>query len=120
MVLRQLACDSDIYGGSDFVFKLIAFWTFPLIATALTPRAFGALELLLTATALLGMMANCGLNNSLQRFYWDAQTALHTRPVLVSSGLATLAFFALAAAFIVGIAMLLFTRWSDAESDLLG
>lgn len=120
MVLRQLARDSAIYGGADFLFKLIAFWTFPLIAAALTPRAFGALELLLTATALLGMVANCGLNNSLQRFYWDAQTELHTRPVLVSSGLATLAFFTLAAAFIGGIAILLFTRWSDAESALLG
>jgi O-antigen/teichoic acid export membrane protein len=120
MVFRQLARDSAIYGGSDFVFKLIAFWTFPLIAAALTPRAFGALELLLTATALLGMLANCGLNNSLQRFYWDAQTELHTRPILVSSGLATLVFFTLVAAFIVGIAMLLFTRWSDAESALLG
>lgn len=120
MVLRQLARDSVIYGGSDFVFKLIAFWTFPLIAAALTPKAFGALELLLTATALLGMLANCGLNNALQRFYWDAQTELHTRPVWVSSGLATLALFTLVAAFIGGIAMLLFTRWSDAESALLG
>lgn len=120
MVFRQLARDSVIYGGSDFVFKLIAFWTFPLIAAALTPKAFGALELLLTVTALLGMMANCGLNNALQRFYWDAQTELHIRPVFVSSGLATLAFLTLVAAFIGGIAMLLFTRWSDAASSLLG
>lgn len=120
MVFRQLARDSVIYGGSDFVFKLIAFWTFPLIAAELTPKAFGALELLLTATALLGMMANCGLNNSLQRFYWDAQTGALIRPVLVSSGLATLAFLTLVAAFIGGIAALLFTRWSDAEFSSLG
>lgn len=120
MVFRQLARDSVIYGGSDFVFKLIAFWTFPLIAAALTPKVFGALELLLTATALLGMIANCGLNNSLQRFYWDAQTGVHIRPVLVSSGLAALAFLTLVAAFVGGFAALLLTRWSDAAFSLLG
>lgn len=120
MVIRRLARDSAIYGGSDFLFKLIAFWTFPLIAAALTPKAFGALELLLTVTALLGMVANCGLNNSLQRFYWDAQTDVHIRPVLVSSGLAALALLTFVAALLGGGSMLLYTRWSAAESVLFG
>ena len=113
MVLRRLARDSAIYGGTDFLFKLIAFWTFPLIAAALSPRAFGALELTLTATALLGMMANCGLNNSLQRFYWDAQTESLQRPVLVSSGLAALSAFLLVAMALGVVAMLVYSRWAE-------
>ncbi len=110
MVLRQLARDSAIYGGTDFLFKLIAFWTFPLIAAALSPRAFGALELTLTATALLGMAANCGLNNSVQRFYWDAQTESLQQPVLVSSGLAALSVFLLVAMAVGVVAMAVYSR----------
>lgn len=113
MVLRRLARDSAIYGGTDFLFKLIAFWTFPLIAAALSPRAFGALELTLTATALLGMMANCGLNNSLQRFYWDAQTESLQRPVLVSSGLAAMMLFLLVAMVVGAVAMVVYSRWAE-------
>ncbi len=112
MVLRQLARDSAIYGGTDFLFKLIAFWTFPLIAAALSARAFGTLELVLTATALLGMIANCGLNNSLQRFYWDTQTELHQRPVLVSSGLLALSAFLLLAMVLGAIAIALYSLWA--------
>lgn len=112
MVFRQIARDSAIYGGTDFASKLIAFLAFPLIAAALSPLAFGALELVLTATALLGMVANCGLNNALQRFYWDSETDSAQRPVLVSSGLAALSVLLLAAAALGGIALLLYRRWA--------
>lgn len=90
MLLRHLMKDSAIYGGADFFAKLVAFLTFPFIAAALSPQAFGAFELIVTATALLGMIANCGLNNSLQRFYWDAETPEPQRPTLVSTGFAAL------------------------------
>lgn len=112
MVLRHLARDSAIYGGTDFASKLVAFLAFPLIAAALSPRAFGALELMLTATALLGMVANFGLNNALQRFYWDSETESAQRPVLVSSGLAALSLLLLAAAALGGIALLLYRHWA--------
>jgi O-antigen/teichoic acid export membrane protein len=90
MLLRHLMKDSAIYGGADFFSKLVAFLTFPFIAAALSPQAFGAFELIVTATVLLGMIANCGLNNSLQRFYWDEETPASQRPVLVSTGFAIL------------------------------
>jgi O-antigen/teichoic acid export membrane protein len=51
----------------------------------------------MTATLLLGTIANCGLNNAVQRFYWDPETAPRERPVLVSSGLAALALLLMAA-----------------------
>lgn len=100
MIIRKLAKDSAIYGGADFLSRAIAFITFPLIAAALTPIAFGALELIATTTALLGLIMNCGLNNSVQRYYWDASTKESDRPVIVSSGLATLFVFGLVALFI--------------------
>jgi O-antigen/teichoic acid export membrane protein len=120
MVFRQLARDSVIYGGTDFVSKLIAFLSFPLIAAALSPLAFGALELMFTVTALLGMIANCGLNNALQRFYWDAQTQPAQRPALVSSGLAALSLLLLGALALGGIAVFAYTHWAQENSPPLG
>ena len=120
MVLRHLARDSAIYGGTDFVSKLIAFLAFPLIAAALSPQAFGALELMLTATALLGIMANCGLNNSLQRFYWDTKTEPVQRPVLVSSGLAALSLLLLAAVALGGVVLLVCSPWMPGGGNPLG
>ena len=94
---KSLAKDTVIYGGADLLSKGIAFFTFPLIAAALSPMAFGTLELILTSTALLGLVMNCGLNNSVQRFYWDEETRPDQRPVIVSSGLATQMVFGLMA-----------------------
>lgn len=112
MVLRLLARDSAVYGGADFVSKLIAFLAFPLIAAALSPLAFGALELMLTATAVLGMVANCGLTNALQRFYWDTQTEAVQRPTLVSSGLAALSLLLLIVMTLGGIALPVYEHWA--------
>lgn len=90
MVLRRLVKDSAIYGGAEFFTKCVLFLTYPVIAAVLSPRAFGALELVVTTTTLLGVIMNCGLNNSTQRFYWDNDTKPEQRAILVSSGLATL------------------------------
>lgn len=120
MILRHLARDSAIYGGTDFVSKLIAFLAFPLIAAALSPLAFGALELMLTATALLGMIANCGLNNALQRFYWDTHTEPTQRPVLVSSGLAALTLLLLVATVLGGVTLLAYRHWMQEAHPPLG
>ena len=100
--IRTLARDSFVYGGADLVSKAIAFFTFPLIAAGLSPLEFGALELLMTAVALLGIVANCGLNNAVQRFYWDPETPGDRRPVLVSSGLAALLIL-LSISFLLGL-----------------
>lgn len=90
MLWRSLVKDSAIYGGADIATKTIAVLTFPLIAAVLGPSDFGALELVVTATTLLGLIANCGLSNAVQRYYWDEETDEDQRPTLVSSGLYTL------------------------------
>jgi O-antigen/teichoic acid export membrane protein len=86
MLFRGLAKDSAIYGGADLVTKVLAFFAFPVIATALSPMAFGALELIITITGLLGLVLNCGLNNAVYRFYWDKDTDQVMQPVIVTSG----------------------------------
>lgn len=86
MVFKQLAKDSAIYGGADLVSKTISFFTFPFLAKALSPESFGYLELILTSTALLGVIGNSGLNNSVQRYYWDPEVKPTDRKTLVSSG----------------------------------
>lgn len=87
MLIKRLAQDSIIYGGGDLISKLIAFFTFPIIATYFSVEEFGSLELILTSVALLGMVMNCGLNNAVQRYYWDNEIVLTDRPLLVTSGL---------------------------------
>jgi O-antigen/teichoic acid export membrane protein len=86
MIFLRLAKDSAIYGGADFLTKLLAFFAFPIIAASLSPKAFGLLELIFTATALLGLLMNCGLNNAVQRYYWDKDTTPSMQSSIVSSG----------------------------------
>jgi O-antigen/teichoic acid export membrane protein len=84
-VLKRLAKDSIIYGGADFCSKSVALFTFPLVASVLSREVYGFLELCLTTAALLGMIIHCGVNNAVQRFYWDGGTTAEERPTLVSS-----------------------------------
>ena len=99
-MLKRLLSDTAVYGGADFASKLVALLSFPIIAGTLGTSLYGTLELTLSFTLIMGLIANCGLNNALQRFYWDRDTPLARRPVLVSSGLVILtAFLTLSAAF---------------------
>jgi len=107
MVFHHLAKETLIYGGSDFFTRALAFIAFPLIATALSPKAFGSVELITTVTAMLGLFMSCGLNNSVQRYYWDKDTKIIERPVVVSSGLVTQALFGFAV-LILGLLILPF------------
>jgi len=86
-MLHKIVKESAIYGSADFVSKLVVFFTFPIIAIALSPKIFGILELILTTIALLGIVMNCGLNNAVQRYYWDIDTKSVQQPIIVSSGM---------------------------------
>nr|WP_287938057.1 flippase [Algoriphagus sp.] len=115
MVIKQLAKDSAIYGGADLVSKTISFFTFPFIAKALSPESFGFLELILTSTALLGVIGNFGLNNSVQRFYWDPQVNPEDRKEVVSSGfLSQLLIFFLLLVLALGLCLLFFPELGSA------
>ncbi|MBK9782016.1 MAG: oligosaccharide flippase family protein [Anaerolineales bacterium] len=84
---RQIFTDSVVYGGADLLTKMLSFFTFPLLAAALSPKAFGVLDLIITITGLLGLFINFGLNNAVSIYYWDVNTTNVTKPVIVTSGL---------------------------------
>ena len=87
MNFKSLAKDTLIYGASDFVTKFIAFFTFPIIASVLSAKEFGILELVNTVTMLTAMLANVGMNNAVSLFYWDVNTDKSDREKIISSGL---------------------------------
>lgn len=120
MVGKKLARDTIIYGGSDLLGKMIVFFTFPFIATVLNPKAFGALELVSTIVGLFGLLAGAGLNNSVQRYYWDPQTAEALRPSIVSTGLVMQFFFVMIVVCIGALFMPIMHRWASDASLPLG
>tara|TARA_Y100000991_G_scaffold194637_1_gene163390 strand:+ start:11449 stop:12891 length:1443 start_codon:yes stop_codon:yes gene_type:complete len=86
-IFLRLAKDASIYGLSDFVTKIISFLSFPILAAYLSINSFGELELIFTVTALLGLIINCGIDNSIQRFYWDKNITPNIQKSISSSGL---------------------------------
>jgi O-antigen/teichoic acid export membrane protein len=117
---RKVLADTAIYGGADFISKLVAFATFPLVATALSPEGFGAMELVLTITSLLGVLANSGTNNSIQRFYWDGDTPQRQRPLLVSTGATMLLTFQLGAVVLGVVAFAVFSAFGVVDHAYVG
>jgi O-antigen/teichoic acid export membrane protein len=86
-MLRRIISDGIIYGGADALSRLVAFCIFPLIARALSVNGFGVLELTMTMVTMGGLVVRCGMNNAVQRFYWDDLTPGDQRPTLVTTGL---------------------------------
>jgi len=86
-LLGKLLKDSVIYGGSDALVRIVAFVTFPILAGALSVDGFGLLELAMTLVTMGGMIARCGMNNAVQRFYWDPLTPEDQQPDVVTAGL---------------------------------
>lgn len=76
-----------IYGGADFVSKIIAFLTFPVLAKALNPAAFGLLELAFTLVSIFGLFVGCGINGAAQRYYWEGDTSPERQRDVISTGL---------------------------------
>lgn len=107
-MFKQLAKDSAIYGGADFVSKLVSFFTFPFIARALNPESFGFVELIMTSTALIAVVGNVGLNNSVQRFYWDSDVDQIEQKRIVSSGFFSLISIFTALFVIISFVILVF------------
>jgi O-antigen/teichoic acid export membrane protein len=85
--LGKLMKDSVIYGGSDVLVRIVALVTFPIIAGELSVDGFGVLELAMTLVTMGGVIARCGMNNAVQRFYWDPLTPEDQRPDVVTAGL---------------------------------
>lgn len=89
-MLKRLSKDVAIYGGADLAFRLAQFLVIPIYAHQLSVGDFGILALLTVTAQLLGLLLNLGVNNSVQRFYFDPEIPESARPAVVSTGLAQL------------------------------
>lgn len=85
---QSLSKDIAIYGSSEFVFKFIAFAAFPIYAHHFSVAEFGLWALLSVSATLLGYFANLGVNQAVQRHYFDHPASHRGTGVIVSSGLA--------------------------------
>ena len=88
--MKRLFKDIAIYGAGDMVFRFLAFAVFPVYAHVFSVEQFGVLNLVTTLAGLIAIVLNMGLNNAVQRYYWDPQTPEEKRPALVTTGLAAL------------------------------
>jgi O-antigen/teichoic acid export membrane protein len=103
-MLKALGRDVVIYGAGEFVFKFIAFAVFPIYAHVLSVPEFGTWALIAVSTLLLGYFANLGINQAVQRYYFEDTTGEADEPAIVSGGLRQLLF---SSTLLVGLAMLL-------------
>src|SRR3712207_843503 len=88
--MRRLIKDAAIYGVGDLIFKFVAFAVFPIYANLFSVEQFGVLALVITSAALVSVVLNLGLNNAIQRYYFEPNILEERRPVLVSTGLIVL------------------------------
>ena len=92
-MLKALGKDIIVYGISDFIFRFAAFAVFPIYAQVLSVSEFGIYALVTVSVGLVALLANLGMNNAVQRYYWDESTIPTDRPRLVTTGLVVLLVF---------------------------
>jgi O-antigen/teichoic acid export membrane protein len=109
-MLTRLGKDVAIYGAGDFLFKFVAFAVFPIYAYVFSVAEFGVWALLTAAAGLLGVLMNLGINNAVQRFYWDPETRPEEQPLVVSAGLFQLLLWG---ACVVALAFILLAPAAD-------
>ena len=72
-----------LYGLADVITKCIAFFVFPIYAYLFSTDEFGVMALVITMGGLLGTISNIGMNNAVQRYYFEKPLA---KAYVVSSG----------------------------------
>ncbi len=94
-MFKNLVKDIAVYGFADFFIKIIAFFTFPIFAHLLSVEDYGILSFAGIIAGFVGMFMSLGLNNAVQRFYFDKDFDEKNRPALVSTGYLVLAGWAI-------------------------
>jgi O-antigen/teichoic acid export membrane protein len=87
-MIKGLVKDTMVYGVGDFFFRLLSFAVFPIYAHIFSVEEYGTMALLLSMVGLICAVSELGMNNSVQRFYWDKNTPPMDRGDIVSTGLA--------------------------------
>src|SRR3954463_11262955 len=71
--MRRLARHSAIYGARALVSRTLATVLLPLYTHYLPPGAFGQVEIVTAATAVLAILLQMGIASAFFRFYFDAK-----------------------------------------------
>jgi O-antigen/teichoic acid export membrane protein len=71
--MRRLARHSAIYGIGGLVSRILATILLPLYTHYLPPGAFGQVEIVTAATAVLAIVLQLGIASAFFRFYFDAK-----------------------------------------------
>jgi O-antigen/teichoic acid export membrane protein len=71
--MRRLARHSAIYGIGGLVSRILATILLPLYTHYLPPRAYGQVEIVTAATAVLAIVLQMGIASAFFRFYFDAK-----------------------------------------------
>src|SRR4051794_39746896 len=71
--MKRLARHSAIYGVGGLVSRVLATILLPLYTHYLSPRAYGQVEAITAATAVLAIALQLGISNAFFRFYYDAK-----------------------------------------------
>jgi O-antigen/teichoic acid export membrane protein len=80
--LKRLARHSAIYGIGGLVSRILAVILLPLFTHYLPPSAYGRVEIVTAATAVLSIVLQMGIASAFFRFYFDSKEAA-TRLVVV-------------------------------------
>lgn len=94
-MFRRLAKDIAVYGAGDLLFKFVGFAVFPIYAHVFSVEDFGIMALGMVTAGLVSIIANLGLNNAVQRFYWDPLTKENDQPMIISTGLFVLCIWSI-------------------------
>ena len=79
--LRRLGRHSAIYGLGGLVSRILATLLLPLYTHYLPPNAYGRVEIVTAATAVLAIVLQLGISSAFFRFYFDAK--VHTEKLTV-------------------------------------
>src|SRR3954454_4974546 len=71
--MRRLGRHSAVYGIGGLVSRIPSTLLLPLYTSSLSPRAFGQVEIITAATAVLAIALQLGISSAFFRFYFDAK-----------------------------------------------
>ncbi|HEY2327789.1 MAG TPA: oligosaccharide flippase family protein [Gaiellaceae bacterium] len=71
--MKRLARHSAIYGVGGLISRILATVLLPLYTHYLTPHAYGQVEIVTAATAVLAIVLQLGIANAFFRFYFDTR-----------------------------------------------
>jgi len=83
--LRRLGRHSVIYGLGGLVSRILATLLLPLYTHYLPPNAYGRVELVTAATAVLAIVLQMGIASAFFRFYFDAKERAEKLTVIRTS-----------------------------------